>query len=670
MYHRLGAFSLGALALCSMLAGRASAAGFPEITREERELTSVPGHPNAPAVVLYKKATFLVVDRITGDYVPRFAVHVRRKILTEAGKKHAEITLVHGRYVRLQRLEGRTVLPDGREVPLSDESTFKRRASRTDKIFTTSIVFPAVEVGAILDYTYELRTSSSSFLHDPWYFQEEIPTLFSEIVYEIPHRMPVAAWIQNVMKNGIKHQTTDIRGGVRIHAWGENLPGISQEPYSLPWNDLASFIMLRQLLVRQTPRISKVLFQTWESTCQFFASDYEKALKKSEAARRRAGEVVAALRGAGRREQAEAVYRFVRDEIRTSERSGLFLEDGSTADSVLAAGHGGHAEKAVLLQAMLEALSIPSRLAWTAERQGGLINIDFPNPWWFDRVIVAAEIDGKRVFLEPADRRLGFGRLSSGLEGMPALLFSTQSPEIVRLPATPFEENLRRAKVELDLDDKGRLSGRGTLALGGHHAWTRTYWHGDAEATAKAWKEWLEEAFGGFEVSGVKVVEAVEEQRVEVRWTLSQREEEVLGDEAALSPSRPLGPLTQPFQLPAAQRVSSVLFDFGDRNEVEMTLRWPEGWKLEALPADTQAPGKAGSFTASFEVDEPGRRLTYRRRLDVEEREFGKEQYGAVKTLFGQAEKYDAQPVVLVRRRLAQRQVEMESGETSHPVND
>lgn len=36
------------------------AADFPPITEAERAVTSVPGEPNAPAVVLFKKGEFLI----------------------------------------------------------------------------------------------------------------------------------------------------------------------------------------------------------------------------------------------------------------------------------------------------------------------------------------------------------------------------------------------------------------------------------------------------------------------------------------------------------------------------------------------------------------------------------------------------------------------------------
>jgi len=124
----------------------------------------------------------------------------------------------------------------------------------------------------------------------------------------------------------------------------------------------------------------------------------------------------------------------------------------------------------------------------------------------------------------------------------------------------------------------------------------------------------------------------------------------VLGDEASLPPSRPLGPVHQPFAQPAAERRTSVLFDYPDRDEVEMTLRWPAGWKPDTLPSDTLYKGAAGAAVTSITLDEPGRSLTYHRRFDIAQRELPKTSYSAVQALFGIIERHDAQAVILIRQ--------------------
>ena len=313
--------------------------------------------------------------------------------------------------------------------------------------------------------------------------------------------------------------------------------------------------------------------------------------------------------------QAAAIYDFVRDEIATEEANRVWLPQYSTAGAVLDKRRGEPAEKAVLLQAMLAAARIDSRLVWAADRENGAIDMRVANPVWFDRTLVAAQIDGQRVFLDPADRSLAFGHLEPGYEGTNALVFDRKKPESIVLPEAPFAENLRRVRLELTLDSGGRATGAGTLTLLGHSAWRRTRWTGEAATSTEAWEHWLREQFHGYDVGGVTVAETLDEARVEVAWTLSQHPEEALGDQATLVVSRPLGPVRQLFPS-GAKRLSAVAFEFAERNEVELTLHWAAGWQPEVLPRAWKHNSAAGAVETSVDVDGAGRTLVYRRRFD------------------------------------------------------
>ncbi|MCP4661394.1 MAG: hypothetical protein GY856_38820, partial [bacterium] len=67
-------------------AGAVPAADFPPISEQQKALTRVPGEPNAPAVVLFRKGVFLMEYR-GKESESIFTVRARIKILTEAGKR-------------------------------------------------------------------------------------------------------------------------------------------------------------------------------------------------------------------------------------------------------------------------------------------------------------------------------------------------------------------------------------------------------------------------------------------------------------------------------------------------------------------------------------------------------------------------------------------------------
>lgn len=637
------------LLTAAVLSGAAAAQGFPPLTERERSLTSFPGEPNAPAVVLSKTSEFLMMGYgHAGQVSSSLLVTTRVKILTEAGKSQGEVSIPHSSYVRLQGFKGRTVLPDGRVLSVPDDARFERKVSQRQRRSVTSVAFPGVEVGAILDYRYELRFDTFYFL-EPWYFSDELPVLRSEVTFKVPRELQVKAWSGDPFKVGVRSETRQTPLGTEIRVWAENLPSVPDEPFGLPFADLATQMMLLPAVYGDEYQRMPLL-ESWASACKLIDEiQYDRARRKDGGVDRKAREIAGTA--GGDRQKAEALYRFVRDEIATEDLEGVLLDEGSSVERTLSSRSGDYAEKAMLLQALLKAVRIESRLVWAAHRWRGRIDTGVANPGWFDRAFVMAEIGGGRVFLDPSDRALGFGQIQAGYEGTPALIYDKKKPEPIVLPESTFDQNGRRAVIDLALDETGRLAGTGELVLTGHPAWERIDWQEDEARTVEAWKEWLAERYKDFQIADVRAEELPDDRKARLTWSMKQREEEVLGDESNLAPSLPLGPVAQPFVQAADQRRSPVLFPYPEMEEIELRLRWPAGWTVEAMPSLARQDNAVGGLTVGVESDDAERSLVYRRRLELRQKQLGsKQHYEAVRALYAAAEKSDAQAISLVRR--------------------
>lgn len=647
---RLAILLLGTALTAFVAGGPLCSADFPPVTDQERALAAVAGEPNAPAVILFKNAEVELTFRYGRQNVVSSSLRVRErtKILTGEGKSRGEVTVAHSRRVRLQGFHGRTVLPDGRILPLPADAKFERKISARQKRSVTSVVFPGVEVGAILDYEYALVFDS--YFLDPWYFSDELPVLFSEVTFKLPLHVQAKAWSRDPLQAGLHNESKKTSDGTELRVWAENLPSIPDEPYGLPFADLATRMMLLPVSYR-IGASSRPILETWEDVAEIIDERYRKVQHDSEGAAEKARQLIGGAGGA--RQRAEALYRFVRDEIATEAAEGEELDivtgEGSSLKDVLSEAKGTSVEKALLLQTMLAAAGIESRPVWAADRWHGQIDPTLSNPAWFDRVLVAAEIDGQRVFLDPSDRALGFGQIAYAYEGTAAVLYDRKKPEPIVLPETPFDQNGRRAVLDLTLDGAGALSGTGELVLTGAHAWERIHWQDGDARTLDAWKKWLDDRYHGFTVNDVHLEERPDDRTVRLTWKLAQREEDVLGDETSLAPSRPLGPMAQPLVQAGDKRRSQVLFPYAGRDEVELRLRWPAGWRVDLLPGLAKQERPEGAFVVEVEEKEAEHSLVYRRRFDLHRRLLGSPQeYEAVRALYAAVEKSDAQPLALV----------------------
>jgi hypothetical protein len=254
------------------------------------------------------------------------------------------------------------------------------------------------------------------------------------------------------------------------------------------------------------------------------------------------------------------------------------------------------------------------------------------------------------IFLDPAERGLAMGQIAADYEGTQALVFDYRKPQLITLPTTPFDSNQRDVTLELALDAEGKLSGSGTVTLTGHHAAERIA-EGLEGGAEKVWADWLKSRFTGFEIQDLKISEAVEDRRISATFNLAQVDEEVLGDEASFQPSRPLGPVRQVLPTPAEQRRTPVQFDYGDRNTLELSLSWPEGWQLAGKADDSNFDDPVGAFTAATRLEPENRKLSYSRRFDLKAASFSsREEYARLRALYGEVAKHDAQMVLLVRQ--------------------
>lgn len=633
-----------AFAFCS-LAGSAGAADFPPISEREKAIGRVADQPGAPGVILYRKALLHFRD-YPKEANSRMEVEVRLKVLTEEGKNLGEVEIPHSRQLRLGDFEGRIVQPDGTEQALPKDAIFVEKRSKSRKAFVTRAAFPNVQVGAIIDYRYTFYWDSFYYL-EPWFFHGDLPTLRSEVLYEIPPSLGVQTWAKETSSAKIQVEKQQRRGVSYLKVWMEGLPGLPDEPFSFPDEDLASrFVLIPTQLAGSGGSVP--LLESWKQVSTLFWDEvYQGFLAGDRAARAKAIEIAGAA-GKDRRERIRALYEFVRDQIRTGDSTDVSVRDGK-ADEVLAGGAGSATEKALLLYTMLDAIKVPARVVWVASRNEGRAELDVPNPAWFDAAILQVDDGGETLSLDPSDRGLAFGRLPPHYESTRAVVVDRKKPEAIVLPSSPFAGNSQVAKLKLAVDADGKAAGEGTLALAGHHAWRWLRAKETAEETAKLWQEKLADLFPGFEPSAVAVKEDLRGQTLEVSFHLEQRAENVLGDEVSLQPTRPFVAV-QPLALPPNQRLTPVLLPFAAVDETRLELTWAEGFEIDSLPKALDLETSVGTYQLAVSQDAAARRVELTRRFARQQHEIhGQEGYATLRKLYEKAAQSDAQTLVLVR---------------------
>jgi hypothetical protein len=144
-------FVLG-ISLFTCIAPIYAAADWPPITPEEQAIRDVAGQPGASAIILQRQ-------EIADDLNNFHSTYKRIKVLTEAGRKYADIELPYNRRgFSIAEVSGRTVRPDGTVVPFDGKPFDKVLVrGRNVRIHVKAFTLPDVQVGSILDVRYSLR---------------------------------------------------------------------------------------------------------------------------------------------------------------------------------------------------------------------------------------------------------------------------------------------------------------------------------------------------------------------------------------------------------------------------------------------------------------------------------------------------------------------------------
>lgn len=208
-------------------------------TPEELSMTSQPEVPGAAAVYLYR-------EEITDDKMHVLHVYERLKVLTESGKKYANVELGYSSSsgngnISIEEVEGRTIHPDGTIIPFTGKPYSKlvektHGAKYMAKVFT----LPDVEVGSIIEYRYDRRLDDNYFMAPRWYIQSDLYTRKAHYVWRPTSKPLVTNDGHHDLTNGIAW-TPILPAGVEIQH--STLPPVDfnpgQEVFDLKVHDIA-----------------------------------------------------------------------------------------------------------------------------------------------------------------------------------------------------------------------------------------------------------------------------------------------------------------------------------------------------------------------------------------------------------------------------------------------
>jgi Domain of Unknown Function with PDB structure (DUF3857)/Transglutaminase-like superfamily len=629
-------------------------AGLPPLTPDEQSLTSIPQQPGAPAVILYREESY-------DDNLHFHSVDMRIKVLTEAGRKYADVEIPYDRRrYNIVAVNGRTVHTDGSSVPFQgkpfDKVILKGRNLRLQvKTFT----LPDVQVGSIVEYHYTLDYPDHEVVAPQWIVQDEL--FQKKAVFKfIPFRERGGTYIEldhGQISKGIAwtpylpKEQPELHTGPDGNRWvdltAQDIPAFVEEPFMPPPNILkwrVSFYYRADFNAKEY----------WKNEGKFWNKDVENFLARRKGISEAVAQTVAA--GDSAEAKVRKIYAFAAQlENRsydpphaTQEEQALGIKRNQGVEDVLRQRSGDHDELNRLLVAMAREAGIAASMIWIPDRSRTYFDQNYLSTDQMDAEIAVVQLDGKDVFLDPGSKFCPYGLLNWRYSDAQGLRGTGKSTEVSQTAHINYTQAVVKRVARLKLTDKGTAEGRIGVGFFGLEAMNRRQegGHTDAEGRKKILedelKSWLP---GGSEVSLENSPD----------WTKAESplvaEFKVTTPMVVSAGKRWMVPahmfqVNQKAEFAPAQRANAIYFEFPSREIDEVHIGLPPEVEVESLPGNDDVRLEYALYHTENKRDS-GSGIVAIRDLQLATNLFKADEYKDIKGFYDKVKQADDQPVIL-----------------------
>jgi hypothetical protein len=615
---------------------------FHDATPAERAMTSVSFAPGAPAVILNWNQFVNDRDSYRTEYV-------RIKVLSEQGKKYADVEVPHiALLTNVEHLKARTVRPDGTIVPFNGK-TFEKVIVKVGgiRLVATTFTLPDVQVGSIIEYRYSIADRARMLSDTRFDIQRDLPIVSEELS------------LQPYMYGDFKtfFSFRGLPGGKKPELHGqqydlelENIPPFEEEPFAPPEKTIKPELTFWYTSGATDPAIF------WTKQAQRLADVIEPFIADSRPVREAAAAAVAGASTAddklrklyGRAQQV----RNISFEPEKTDVEARKLRENNSAQDVLRNGYGDLRDINRLFVAMARVSGFDAHVVRVGERDEQFLARNVPVADQLDGEAALVTVDGKANFFDPGTPFAPFGMLSWQKSGTAGLLVARKQDHAVwaETPRQGADAAATQRIANLELDN-GVVRGTAVITYRGQEALRqRLALRNDDEAAAK---KSLEDAIKAWFSDGavVKLTDVKDLRASDSPFVISATVE--LPSAASLVGSRAMVPLavfvaTQKNPFPSEQRKAPIYFRYAYGVEDDITLRLPAGYEIESLPVAANVNMGALRYTTAYEKSNTSVRL--RRNVIVEAEIIGRDHYMNVRDFFSKVAASDQEPVVLRKK--------------------
>ncbi len=427
---------------------------FGEVTEAEMAYTLPEYYAEEGAAVLFETGS-VEIPQPYGSNKIHFKFHRRCKVFNVSGADDAinvKIYLADGEKIR--DLKAQTISADGtRKIEVKGDDIHEQSL---DDYKILTFTFPAVEAGCFVEYKYEIR--HERFLNlTPWYFQNDLYTKESSFSVIIHNGFEYFVVRRNVpLENEEPIVDTE-------YIWGEKCPKYTwvlhdlrptkREPFRPAVRDYSPELNFQ--LTKFADRYNVLKFdRDWAKIGETFEDYLERNIDNRGDIEDAAEEALAQFAGGSSLDSAKYLYRFVRDNFKTSEESDYYYFDITGTKDLLEERVGTPSGKNLLLVEMMKAAGFSALPLLIGTRDHCMFSPNIIHTGQFNHVLCLVSVEDQYYFLDTQDKYAAFAFLPPECMAAGGLIIDGENSQIAQL-THPDRKTSISANARLRIDDSG-----------------------------------------------------------------------------------------------------------------------------------------------------------------------------------------------------------------------
>lgn len=593
----------------------------------------------------------------TKDFVYVYERHTRYKIINKNGYDLANLEIPIYKSTdaetNLDYLDAATYNMENGKMVVSKINKDAKFSEKQDKNYTIKkFTLPNVKEGAIIEYKYRIK-SDFIFTLKPWYFQKEIPVLYSSYQIRIPeyfsYKATAAGFIFLKTSHDLQNETYSLGGGqlratVKQSTYlAENVPALKSERFITTLQDYISKVEFELSSTQFPGSMYKEYTSTWPKIISTLKEE-EKFGAFTDKRSYNKTLVQQLVKGETNPDSiVRILFSHVKNNIKWNDEHSKYATF-TNPKAVFEKKSGNSADINLSLYSLLNETSVKAFPVLLSTRENGM-HPGFPMLTQFDNVIVAVLIGEKYVLLDATDKDHVPGLISYqnlNHEGF-RIDLEQKSGEWMSLE----EEKISKKTItySLVLDTENKLKGKLFLSASHYEALDRR----EHYRTSANEEEYLKKYKGdkpGLSISNYQLsnLNLVEEPLSESMDVVIEDNVEEAGNLVYLNPLLFDQTKENPFKL--EERKFPVDFGYPTEENYRVTIEFPKGYQLDKTPKNEKMilPDESAVFMFMTAAEE--NKLLLNSKITIKKAFYTSEEYKDLKELFKNIVRKQAEQIV------------------------